>query len=506
MVAAENDALIRGKVGGLADVVRDLPRALIDLGLSVDVITPAYGFLQNENPSELHATVDFPFKGKRQSAAVFRVKTKTPHERVSCFVVEHPDLRGNPIYYNDPPATPFLRDAEKYALFSSAVGKILGWQEETYALHLHDWHSGFLFLLQRRHPEFAHLQKIRTLYTIHNIGVQGTRPFEGNTSTVTSWFPELFASKDWIEEWQDPQWDVPCFNPMLAGIRHADALNTVSPGYAEEILHPSDHANGFFGGEGLERELTERKKEGALSGILNGCEYPPAPGYLRMSCDELLGFLQQEIRRSSGVLKGASAVHLEALRQFKPEFILTGVTRIVEQKVQLFLEHGSDGRSAIERLVDLLAEQNGACVLLGSGIPEYEEKFIALTEKNRRFVFIRGYSEKISEALYANGTLFLMPSSFEPCGISQMIAMREGQPCVVHAVGGLRDTVTDGLNGFTFDGKNPRQQVDAFVGAVTRAVRWYLEDKARWEAVRNAALRARFTWESSARRYLELLG
>jgi starch synthase len=179
MVAAENDALIRGKVGGLADVVRDLPRAFADLGLRVEVITPAYGYLQNENPSELHVTVDFPFRGKKQTASLFRVKGKTQHERVSCYVLEHPDLRGNPIYYNDPPSTPFLRDAEKYALFSSAVGQFLAGQNEQYVLHLHDWHTGFLFLLQQRHPAFGHLKNIRTLYTIHNLGVQGTRQKNG---------------------------------------------------------------------------------------------------------------------------------------------------------------------------------------------------------------------------------------------------------------------------------------------------------------------------------------
>jgi starch synthase len=308
-----------------------------------------------------------------------------------------------------------------------------------------------------------------------------------------------------MTDWLDPQWKDPCFNPLLAGIRHADALNTVSPGYADEILLRSDHANGFFGGEGLERELIERKKEGALSGILNGCEYPSAPRVPRLSTDELLANVQEELVRSSGLLKGAGAVQLEALRRFKPEFILTGVTRIVEQKVKLFLENGPGGKSALQRLLGLLGERNGACVLIGSGIPEYEEQFISLSEKNRRFIFIRGYSEKISEALYASGDLFLMPSSFEPCGISQMIAMREGQPCVVHAVGGLRDTVTDGVNGFTFDGKGLHGQVDSFVGAVTRGVRMLLEDNTRWEAVRNAARNARFTWEASARQYLRLM-
>lgn len=502
MIASENDALKGGKVGGLADVVRDMPRALADLGYLVDVITPSYGVLHKDNVSEHIATTKFPFEGKERSAEIFRLSGKIPHKNITHYAIEYPGVRGEPIYYNDPSSTPFLRDANKYALFCSAAGQFLRTCDPPFLLHLHDWHAATIFLLKELHPEFKHLKRVPTAFTIHNVAIQGTRQFKGKTSTVQQWFPELFAADEWIKGWRDPQWKEPCYNPMLVGIRHADKVNTVSPGYAGEILQPSNHVNGFYGGEGLEDTLNEKQQQGTFRGILNGCEYPGAGEYRKLSHDDFFQHVLDELRRLSKSSDRVVVEQIQTLRKAKPAFILTSVSRIVEQKVKLLFERGSDGVMAIERITRLLSQFNGSFILIGNGIPEFEKKLREVMRLHDRFIYYDGYSDSISRALYASGTMFLMPSSFEPCGISQMIAMREGQPCIVHAVGGLKDTVINDENGFTFGGITLAEQVDEFVRAVEKGIRIYLNDTPGWSKITAQAARARFTWEKSAKEYL----
>ncbi len=504
MVASENGALRSGKVGGLADVVRDLPHSLAATGCEVTVITPSYGILHRDNPSRHFGSIDFPFAGKKQSAEILRLEAQRPHELVTHLAIEHPGLRGNPIYYNDPSASPFLRDARKFALFCSAVGQFLCRREHPFVLHLHDWHTGTIFLLRELHQEFRNLRGVRTLFTLHNVAIQGTRQFSG-PSSVEEWFPELFKKTDWIEQWRDPQWKEPCFNPMLSGIRLADKVNTVSVGYANEILKPSDHPNGFYGGEGLEKALGVRSREGDLSGILNGCEYPPPKERQPLATAQVLNFLYDEVLSESGKFGTSVAGRIDTVRRLNPTFLLTGVTRIVEQKVRLFFEKGSDGNPAIESIMRLVAGNNGAYIFVGNGLEEYEKMLSEVMQRHEGFIFLNAYSEVISEAVYRGGTLFLMPSSFEPCGISQMIAMREGQPCLVHAVGGLHDTVSNGVNGFSFTGKDLPEQADAVVAAAREAMHMFLKEPVRWDAIRSNALASRFTWTKSAQQYLDLL-
>jgi starch synthase len=137
----------------------------------------------------------------------------------------------------------------------------------------------------------------------------------------------------------------------------------------------------------------------------------------------------------------------------------------------------------------------------------YERFFTEVSGRHENFIFVNGYSDDCAQALYAAGDLFLMPSTFEPCGLSQMLAMREGQPCLVHAVGGLKDTVRDGHNGFAFTGATLQQQVDNFVRATLDAVTMKREVPAAWEKIRQNAAATRFTWENTADRIIrELYG
>ena len=143
--------------------------------------------------------------------------------------------------------------------------------------------------------------------------------------------------------------------------------------------------------------------------------------------------------------------------------------------------------------------------LLGTGDEEYEYFLTRLGSRYDNFIFLNGYSDQCARALYANGELFLMPSSYEPCGISQMLAMRDGQPSVIHAVGGLKDTVQDGINGFVFSGRTLTEQVDNFVRTALAAVALKQNAPDQWSLICDQAVRSRTSWDESARQYLQKL-
>ena len=158
-------------------------------------------------------------------------------------------------------------------------------------------------------------------------------------------------------------------------------------------------------------------------------------------------------------------------------------------------------RSALDHILENLGH-GGVFILLGSGNAEYEDDIAALAGKYENFVFLRGYAEAFGDLMYHGGDLFLMPSSFEPCGISQMLAMRAGQPCVVHGVGGLHDTVESGATGFVFAGATRAEQAAAFVACVARALQLRHDHPDRWQKIKKQAAAQRFDWASAARHYI----
>ncbi|MDI6767626.1 MAG: glycogen/starch synthase, partial [Bacteroidota bacterium] len=331
MLASENDGLIDGKVGGLADVIRDLPNALADFGLKITVVTPAYGFLHNVNPSKFITKVSFPFGGKNSVGEMWQVTPKNQKENVNHFVFEHPEIRGAPIYSNDPPGQPFAQDATKFAIFCSAIGQHLKSIEPSSIIHLHDWHTGFFTLLRELHPDCEHLKKHKVVFTIHNLGYQGNRPIRGKHASVEQWFPELFKETEWIDKWKDPRYLEPQFTPLAAAIQYADKVNTVSPTYAQEILKPSNHKNGFYGGDGLEQFLQKKSEGNKLFGILNGIEYPPQIDNKRISFLELSNLIIEEIANNSQsdseLFLKKVIERLEKIKSIQPSIILTSVTR-----------------------------------------------------------------------------------------------------------------------------------------------------------------------------------
>ena len=190
----------------------------------------------------------------------------------------------------------------------------------------------------------------------------------------------------------------------------------------------------------------------------------------------------------------------------RPLHVLTSIGRLVAQKASLLLLDAESGGSPLQRLSERLG-RSAVIIVIGSGDPVYEKRMLAVAHDCPNVLFLNGYSELLADPVYAAGDLFLMPSSFEPCGISQMLAMRAGQPCVVHGVGGLRDTVEHGETGFVFSGDTTQEQADSFVAATLAALDRRADDPAGWKSLCERAMRQRFSWQLCAERTVrELYG
>ncbi|RJQ63309.1 MAG: glycogen synthase [Desulfobacteraceae bacterium] len=517
ILAAENAALTGGKVGGIGDVVRDIAPGLAELNCTVSTVVPSYGRLHRINPSQWVTSVSFPYGSARRPGELFRVDTGLEPKGVSHYIIDHPllsakgDASFSPkIYSHDPPDRPYATDSTKFALFCSAAAAltVLDYFGPPDCIHLHDWHTAFFLILRKYHPDFQVLRGIRTVYTIHNLSLQGVRPFRGSDSSLEAWYPDLLYE---TVKLSDPRWPE-CVNPMAAGIRMSDVVHTVSPTYAEEILKPSCSPHRFSGGEGLEADLQEAKKEGRLFGILNGCRYPKGRTPPRLEFHDLIGRLKAELLcwcgaeetvSSGNFLAFSRLTALEALPE-KPALLLTSVSRVVEQKMLLLQACGSNGMPGLHTLLETLG-RSAVYILLGQGERKDERFLIETCARFENFIFLNGYSDASAEALYANGDLFLMPSSFEPCGIGQMLAMRDGQVCVVHAVGGLKDTVRHGSTGFVFGGYTLTAQVDQLISAVRNAASLKAQNDPLWQQVRRNAASQHFLWKTSLEQYIEKL-
>lgn len=509
MIASENDALPGGKVGGIGDVVRDLPPALARQDQQVSVITPGYGLLAKSSPSTRRARLSVEFHGQTEELELYSVEAPQALPKVNNWVLEHSSFAaegvGNIYCISDP--DPFAIDANKFVLFCLGVAEaiIQGHLGAVDVLHCHDWHAAPLLLLRRDHPRYEALQAMSGVYTIHNLAIQGIRPLKGGTSSLEYWFPKLKCDTSLLT---DPRHS-DTINWMRAGINLADMIHTVSPTYAREILHPTDEGRHFIGGEHLESDLQRSHEEARLIGVLNGCDYSNTRENLKpigksRMCQIIEMTLDQWVEGRSTI----PSAHFYALQRVhewrqkrKPDnFIVTSVGRLTDQKNRLLTEQ-LNGVSVLENLLQRM--EDGRFLLLGSGDPRYEDFFTGIMARYPNFIFMQGYSDELASALYSFGDLFLMPSSFEPCGISQMLAMRAGTPCLAHAVGGLVDTVRDGVTGFTFRGDGLREQAENLLDRFAAAMHLRINKPPKWLELSRSASAARFTWDDTARALLE---
>ena len=410
------------KTGGLADVIGTLPACLKELGTDVRVILPFHRQIKDRYDSEAKTIAEFTVSlGWRNQYAGIRTLTK---DGITYYFVDNEYYFGGPIYKGGE------AEGEQYAYFSRAVLEaigLIGFLPEV--IHCNDWHTALIPMLLKIQYQGRPQGGIKTLFTIHNIMYQGQYAF--------GFAQDLLGVPDWL---YTPEYleAYGCANFMKAGLVFADKISTVSPTYAQELRHS------YFA-YGLEGILRARGDD--LIGIVNGIdtkEFNPA-------CDPLIPS-PYTAESPEGKRKNKEALLQRLGLTVSADTPLIGmVTRLTPQK----------GIDLVLRVFHEMMAEECAFVLLGTGDAGYEHCFRELEQWYRgRVCSYIGYDNALAHQIYAGADLFLMPSKFEPCGISQLIALRYGTLPIVRETGGLRDTVvpynanTGKGNGFSFTNFN----------------------------------------------------
>ncbi|MFZ3132273.1 MAG: glycogen synthase GlgA [Desulfosporosinus sp.] len=466
-VAAEADPFV--KTGGLGEVIGSLPAFLHKQGVDVRVIIPKYGII-SEN-----------FQKQFKHLAHFNVRVAWRQQ--SCGLEEmiyqgvHYYFIDNEYYFARPRVFGEFDDAERFVFFSRAALESLmhipGFKPDI--IHCHDWHTALIPLMLKefysREPLYYPL---KTVVTIHNLEYQGIFAKEV-LSDIVGLGMEYFTENT-LEFYG-------AVNFMKAALLYADRITTVSPTYAEEIKNP-------YYGEKLDGFLRKRSK--FLMGILNGIDYEV---YDPMT-DPNLVMPYSNFPRA----KKTNKKHLQRIMGLPVRgnrAVLGMVSRLVDQKGMDLLAH------VLEEMLELDVQ----LVILGTGEQRYEEMLRYFAAKYPEKLALKlEFSDKLAHEIYGGADMSLMPSRFEPCGISQMIAMRYGTVPIVRETGGLKDTVmnydelTGSGNGFSFVNYNAHE----LLFAVQRAVRIYYENKPVWNRIRQHALTSDFSWERSANAYIKI--
>ncbi len=452
------------KTGGLADVAGALPRALARRGHAVSVVTPRYGFV--DPAARGFVRIDRALRVRGEPAAVW-VSRGQP----SVYLLEHEWFFGDRTGLYGEGGRDYPDNAERFAWMARAALALPGALKLRPAIvHLNDWQTGLgAWLRRHEHAQDRALAGARTVFTIHNLAYQGVFPKDVLPVLGVPW--EVFRYE--ALEFHDQ------VSFLKAGLVFSDALTTVSPTYAREILTPD-------GGEGLDALLRHRAED--LTGILNGIDVeawdPSRDPHLPAHYDA---------RDLSGKAACKAALQRELGLSVRPDVPLVGlVGRLATQK-------GLDLVAAA--LPDLLAH-DVQIALLGSGERRYEEAFArAAADRPDRMAARIGFDEGLAHRIEAGADLFLMPSRYEPCGLNQMYSLRYGTVPVVRAVGGLEDTVDDydgwrGGTGFKFRAYTPQ----ALLLAVRRALDVY-PDVRTWRGLMERGMAQDNSWAHSAERY-----
>lgn len=459
-VAAECAPLI--KVGGLGDVAGELPLKLKEQGVDVHIVIPSNKDI--DVPTVYKG--DFPVNmGFRSETCIVREVLNAP---VCTYIIDNHHFFGRSGVYGH------RDDAERFAFFCLSVFEML--QRFDYkpdVLHLNDWHTAPLAMLLRENErEHRELADIAILYTIHNLeyqGVSGRNTFD------------LFGIKDIVFKVDKVEY-FGCFNAMKAGLNYADIINGVSKTFAQQML---TQEYGF----GMEGVLQNRKA--LLRGVVNGINtdiWNPETDttlYVPYNKGDITGKRENKSRLQKDLGLNQSDAPLFSV-----------VSRLVPNK----------GLDLMIGAAEAILKEGGQFVLLGSGEKYYESTFLRLMERYPGDVSINlEFNDVKAHRIYAGSDIFLMPSRYEPCGLSQLIAMRYGTIPLVHKTGGLADTVIDeGKNagqgmGFTFS----FYSLDALLRALKKSLRYYKNSKA-WTELVYRAMSRESSWESSAKEYLTL--
>lgn len=453
IVFASSEAVPYYKSGGLADVARSLPDALMRRGHDVRIVHPLYDSVQHNVADNADPTpLSVPWVGGAISLSTVMHK---PEGRAPAVLLRHPAfaISGSPYEDFDPFAT-----GRRFALFSRAVLHYAhNWGADV--IHLNDWQTGLV-------PAYALIDEISipTLFSIHNLAYQGIfNPWILNEIGLPR---ELFRTENGLEFFGQVSY-------LKGGLALSDRIATVSPSYAREI-QTAEY------GAGLEGLLRFRSRD--LFGILNGIDFelwdPATDDALPARYDASSLDVKDSIR--AGLLAEAG------MDQDRPLFVV--VSRLVHQK----------GIDVVLGAMAGILESGANLFVLGDGEAALEARFHDLGRRfpNRITAAFR-FDDRLARRLYAGADFFLMPSRYEPCGLGQMIAQRYGTPPVVRATGGLRDTVRDGVTGFCFEHASPFD----LVRAVRRAISaWRGPD---WNDMRRRCMALDWSWTGSAEHYEE---
>ena len=460
------------KTGGLGDVAGSLPAALVRAGAEVIVMVPKYATIKDEYKAQMEHFADFYVSlGWRNEYCGLE---KLEHDGVTYMFIDNERYFARDYPYG------FFDDGERFAFFSKAITESLQHLPtgfECDILHCNDWQTALAPVFLREFYQGLPLyDRVKTVFSIHNVAFQGQ--FSDTVMEDILGVAHIPAAASQL------RCDACSVNYMLGALRYADAITTVSPTYANEIQTPEF-------GEGLDGVLRERSY--ALQGILNGID---VAGFDPATDKRIAANYTIEDRSGKAVCKAKLQEELGLeVRDDRPLMVM--VTRLTRQK----------GMDLVMYALDRILAGGVQVAVLGTGDRDYEDGLRYFQDKYPGTMAARiEFDPALSQRMYAAADMFLMPSKFEPCGLSQIIAMRYGTLPIVRETGGLKDTVqpynefTGEGTGFSFSNFNGDEMGDA----VFRAARLFWDNRDAWNQLVTQAMTQDFSWTRSADKYLDL--
>lgn len=460
------------KTGGLGDVAGSLPAALVRAGAEVIVMVPKYATIKEEYKAQMEHFADFYVSlGWRNEYCGLE---KLEHDGVTYMFVDNERYFARDYPYG------FFDDGERFAFFSKAITESLQHLPEGFEcdiLHCNDWQTALAPVFLREFYQGLPLyDRVKTVFSIHNVAFQGQ--FSDTVMEDILGVAHIPAAATQL------RCDACSINYMLGALHYADAITTVSPTYAGEIQTPEF-------GEGLDGVLRERSY--ALQGILNGID---VAGFDPATDKRIAANYTVEDRSGKAVCKAKLQEELGLeVRDDRPLMVM--VTRLTRQK----------GMDLVMYALDRILAGGVQVAVLGTGDRDYEDGLRYFQDKYPGTMAARiEFDPALSQRMYAAADMFLMPSKFEPCGLSQIIAMRYGTLPIVRETGGLKDTVipynefTGEGTGFSFSNFNGDEMGDA----VFRAARLFWDNRDAWNQLVTQAMSQDFSWTRSADKYLDL--
>ena len=460
------------KTGGLGDVAGSLPAALVRAGAEVIVMVPKYATIKDEYKAQMEHFADFYVSlGWRNEYCGLE---KLEHDGVTYMFVDNERYFARDYPYG------FFDDGERFAFFSKAITESLQHLPEGFEcdiLHCNDWQTALAPVFLREFYQGLPLyDRVKTVFSIHNVAFQGQ--FSDTVMEDILGVAHIPAAATQL------RCDACSINYMLGALHYADAITTVSPTYASEIQTPEF-------GEGLDGVLRERSY--ALQGILNGID---VAGFDPATDKRIAANYTVEDRSGKAVCKAKLQEELGLeVRDDRPLMVM--VTRLTRQK----------GMDLVMYALDRILAGGVQVAVLGTGDRDYEDGLRYFQVKYPGTMAARiEFDPALSQRMYAAADMFLMPSKFEPCGLSQIIAMRYGTLPIVRETGGLKDTVqpynefTGEGTGFSFTNFNGDEMGDA----VFRAARLFWDNREAWNQLVTQAMSQDFSWTRSADKYLDL--